>query len=174
VRYDEHRGAWDVFRYEDVQRILKDPASFSSERSLDRNNTATILTMDPPRHNQLRALVNKAFTPKIVEDLAPRIQSITTELIDDAQVKGSMDLVHDLATPLPVIIIAELLGVPTNDRQLFKNWSDVLVKGADNHSPEAFEKVMKEKDQTTKELTAYFATIVAERSKQPQDDLISL
>ncbi|RKD23136.1 cytochrome P450 [Ammoniphilus oxalaticus] len=174
VRYDETRGCWDIFRYEDVHRILKDPATFSSKRSLERGNTVTILTMDPPRHSQMRALVNKAFTPKMVNDLAPRIESITSELLAAVQGKGQMDMVHDLATPLPVIIIAELLGVPAEDRQLFKEWSDALVKGSADSSAEAFERVMMEKDKATKELGAYFAKIIGQRRSQPKDDLISV
>lgn len=133
VRYDESRSCWDVFRYEDVHRILKDPATFSSRRALAVKDRETILTMDPPRHSQLRGLVNKAFTPKVVADLASRISSITAELLDEIEHKATTtaDIVSALAVPLPVIIIAELLGVPPEDRSLFKEWSDILVKGPD-------------------------------------------
>ncbi|ULL16288.1 cytochrome P450 [Paenibacillus sp. H1-7] len=172
VRYDESRGCWDVFRYEDVHRILKDPATFSSVRKLAERDT--ILTMDPPRHTQMRALVNKAFTPKVVNDLAPHIASITQELLDAVASKGQMDTVHDLAVPLPVIVIAELLGVPPKDRHLFKEWSDILVKGPDVNTDEAFRQVMMEKAQAMKELNAYFAVILEERRQKPQEDLISL
>lgn len=174
VRYDESRGCWDVFRYEDVHRILKDPASFSSNRGLASKGRQTILTMDPPRHTQMRALVNKAFTPKVISDLEPHITSIINELLDVVQNSGKMDMVHDLAVPLPVIVIAELLGVPPQDRMLFKEWSDILVKGPDENTDEAFIQVMREKEQANEELNDYFAKIIAQRRKDPKDDLISL
>ena len=172
VRYDENRDCWDVFRYEDVHRILKDPATFSSRRGGEENES--ILMMDPPRHTQMRALVSKAFTPKVIADLAPRIQSITDELLDAVQNEGKMDMVHDLAVPLPVIVIAELLGVPTKDRKLFKDWSDILVKGPAKNTEELFVQVMAERIQAREELDVYFAEIMKLRRQEPKDDLISL
>lgn len=172
VRYDENRKCWDVFRYEDVHRILKDPATFSSRRGGEENES--ILMMDPPRHTQMRALVSKAFTPKVIADLAPRIQSITDELLDAVQNEGKMDMVHDLAVPLPVIVIAELLGVPTKDRKLFKDWSDILVKGPAKNTEELFVQVMAERIQAREELDVYFAEIMKQRRQEPKDDLISL
>jgi cytochrome P450 family 109 len=174
VRYDEGRSSWDVFRYEDVHRILKDPATFSSKRALAVKERESILTMDPPRHTQLRALVNKAFTPKVVSDLAPHIASITNDLLDAVQGSGKMDIVHNLAVPLPVIVIAELLGVPPEDRKLFKEWSDILVKGANVNTDEAFNRVIAEKEQAMEELNAYFAKIIEQRRRQPREDLISM
>lgn len=174
VRYDESRSCWDVFRYEDVHRILKDPASFSSNRGLTGQERETILTMDPPRHDQMRALVSKAFTPKVISDLEPHIRSITNELLNPVQDSGKMDIVHDLAVPLPVIVIAELLGVPSQDRKLFKEWSDILVKGPIENTGEAFNQVMAEKGRAIEELDAYFAKIVEQRRKDPKKDLISL
>lgn len=142
VRYDEHRECWDVFGYEDVKYVLKNPKLFSSAR--DRANTS-MLTTDPPKHKQLRDLVNQAFTPKAIEALAPRIQEITDELIAPHLSEGHMELIDDLATPLPVIVIAELIGVPAADRQKFKDWSDVLVKGARDDSEQAFQELLEEK-----------------------------
>jgi cytochrome P450 len=81
--------------------------------------------MDPPRHRTLRALVSQAFTPRVVADLEPRIAALTTELLDEAGER--FDLVDALAYPLPVIVIADLLGVPTSDRALFRRWADVLL-----------------------------------------------
>lgn len=172
VRFDEERESWDVFRYEDVHRILKDPATFSSRRGLEVRGE-TLLTMDQPKHTHMRNLVNKAFTPKAINDLAPRISSITSELLDQVIHSGKMDVVHDLATPLPVIVIAELLGVPAKDRMLFKEWSDTMVKGVEGNSDEAFAKMVAERDQAEQELSAYFLTILNERRKQPEDDLVS-
>ncbi|MDF2679643.1 MAG: hypothetical protein K0R47_833 [Brevibacillus sp.] len=172
VRFDEERGSWDVFRYEDVHRILKDPAAFSSRRGLEVRGE-TLLTMDQPKHTHMRNLVNKAFTPKAINDLAPRITSITNELLDQVIKDGKMDVVHDLATPLPVIVIAELLGVPSKDRMLFKDWSDTMVKGVEGNSDEAFAQMVAERDKAESELAEYFLTILNERRKKPEDDLVS-
>lgn len=171
VRYDEHRECWDVFRYEDVQYVLKNPKLFSSERN--RAGTS-MLTTDPPKHKQLRDLVNQAFTPKAIEALAPRIQDIADELLAPHLSGGRMNLIDDLATPLPVIVIAELIGVPATDRREFKEWSDVLVKGARDDSEEAFQELEKEKLKNIQELYAYFTHIMEQRRLKPQDDLISL
>ncbi|WP_309122203.1 cytochrome P450 [Paenibacillus sp.] len=174
VRYDGSRSCWDVFRYEDALRVLKDPAGFSSRRGLAGDETETILTMDPPRHGPLRALVNKAFTPKVVSNLEPHIRSIADELLDAKRSGGAMDIVGDLTVPLPVIVIAELLGVPAKDRDLFKAWSDALVMGLDENTDEAFARVSAEKARTIAELQAYFAGILREHRERPQEDLISL
>ncbi|WP_339850838.1 cytochrome P450 [Paenibacillus sp. FSL W7-1088] len=171
VRYDNHRECWDVFRYEDVQYVLKNPKLFSSER--DRAN-ASMLTTDPPKHKQLRDLVNQAFTPKAIEALAPRIQEIADELLTPHFSEGRMRLIDDLATPLPVIVIAELIGVPASDRQKFKDWSDALVKGARDDSDEAFQELMEEKKRNQQELASYFTAIMEQRRQRPEDDLISL
>lgn len=169
VRYDESRGCWDVFRYVDVHRILKDPHTFSSRRGMSQES---ILFMDPPKHTQMRDLVNKAFTPRAVQELVPRIHAIAEELMD--QMTGSeTDLVHSFATPLPVIVIAELLGVPPEDRALFKAWSDVLVEGAEDLTDEAFDKITSKRRQTIGELSEYFRKIVEQRAKNPREDLIS-
>ncbi|GAA4707318.1 cytochrome P450 [Brevibacillus fulvus] len=174
VRYDETRSCWDVFRYDDVHAVLKDPAAFSSRRALAVREKETILTMDPPRHNQMRSLVNKAFTPKVVNDLGPRIAAITDELLDSVLSQGRMDIVHDFAVPLPVIVIAELLGVPPEDRHLFKEWSDVLVKGPEQNTDEEFRQVIDEKIKATDELTAYFTKIISQRRTETAEDLISI
>ncbi|TXK66620.1 cytochrome P450 [Paenibacillus sp. N3.4] len=174
IRYDASRDCWDVFGYEDVHRILKDPGAFSSIRGVVEKSTETILTMDPPRHTQMRALVNKAFTPRVIADLAPHIESITNELMDSLIDRNKMDVVHDLAVPLPIIVIAELLGVPSEDRKLFKVWSDTLVKGTDVNTEEALKQISTEKAQALQELTSYFKEIVGLRRTDPKEDLISL
>ncbi|PYE52401.1 cytochrome P450 [Paenibacillus barcinonensis] len=171
VRYDEHRECWDVFRYEDVQYVLKNPKLFSSERN---RTSSSMLTTDPPKHKQLRDLVNQAFTPKAIEALAPRIQQITDELLAPHLSNGKINLIDDLATPLPVIVIAELIGVPATDRREFKHWSDVLVKGARDDSEEAFQELVQEKQRNMQELYTYFAAILEQRRAEPQEDLISL
>jgi cytochrome P450 len=170
VRYDENRNCWDVFTYEDVHRVLKDPHTFSSARGTNANQN--LLFIDPPKHHQLRELVNKAFTPRAIQELAPRIQEIAEDLL--GQVTGNeMDIVNDYATPLPVIVIAELLGVPAEDRGHFKIWSDVLVESSVDLSDEAFEQMNQKRTKTIGELTDYFKHILHARMKTPADDLIS-
>ncbi|SEB86830.1 cytochrome P450 [Paenibacillus sp. GP183] len=170
VRFDENRSCWDVFLYEDVHRILKDPKTFSSARGAFANQN--LLFIDPPKHHQLRDLVNKAFTPRAIQELAPRIRDIAKDLLSQAT-GADMDVVHDFATPLPVIVIAELLGVPSSDRQHFKQWSDVLVESAEDLSDEAFAQISQKRMKTVKELTDYFQGILKERASEPKDDLIS-
>jgi len=175
VRYDADRDCWDLFRYEDVHFVLKNPVLFSSRRMMGvGDRVENLLVMDPPKHTQMRNLVNKAFTPKAINDLASHIKEITESLLAEAKSSGKIDIVHDLATPLPVIVIAELLGVPAEDRQLFKEWSDVLVKGPANNSDEAYQAVIAEREQVVGQLTRYFADILKARSQKRESDLVSL
>ncbi len=173
VRYDHDRQCWDIFSYEDVQYVLKNPKLFSSKRGGDMEGKS-ILTMDPPRHTKMRAIVNKAFTPKAVKQLEAHIEEVTAFLINQAENKESFDVVDDLAGPLPVIIIAELLGVPAEDRLMFKHYSDILVSGAKDSSDEAVEQMNKERDEGNRFLKEYFRDIIKLRRKEPKEDLISL
>ncbi len=134
--------AWLLTRYEDVVRLLADErfaknryAAMTPEqvrrqpwvppmfRPLERN----MLDLDPPDHTRLRALVHKAFTPRLVERMRERISSLADELLERAAARGGMDLVRDYALPLPVTIISEMLGVPPRDRERFHRWSQAMV-----------------------------------------------
>lgn len=132
-----------------------------------------LLRMDPPRHKQMRDLVSKAFTPKAIQDLTPRIHEITNDLLNKVIEKGEMQMIHDFAMPLPVMVIADLLGVPAEDREKFKHWSDVLVKGIEENTPESFTAVKQEHNQVHKELTEYFTDILKTRRLHPRNDIIS-
>ncbi len=133
VYYDSDNGNWNIFRYADVRQVLRDHPTFSSDLSgrmpVEQRDAiqASMIGMDPPRHHRLRALVSKAFTPSGVNALAPRISAIAAELLDQAIHRGTLDVVVDLAAPLPVTVIAELLGVPAADREHFKRCSDAIV-----------------------------------------------
>src|SRR2546421_2507444 len=133
-------GGWQVFRYADVARVLSEYAAFSSsgqriesaegsEGSMEEADPfeSSILRMHPPRHRHLRSLVSQVFTPRMVAQLEPRISAITNDLLDHVAAAGEMDVVRDLAYPLPVTVIAELLGIPAELREDFKRWSDALV-----------------------------------------------
>src|SRR5579859_6751268 len=145
VWFDESSGCWHVFRYADVQNVITDYSIFSSERRRPGLRAAaandqkaavngqkgeqprqgrSILTMDPPEHRQYRNLVSHAFTPRAIDRLRGRVAEITQDLLDQARSTGKMDFATEIAYPLPTIVIAEMLGVPSSDRPLFKRWAD--------------------------------------------------
>lgn len=161
-------GTWHAFGYDDVQRVLSDFEVFSSERSsTDSPLGASIISLDPPRHRQLRAIVTQAFTPRTVAQLEPRIRDITGALLERVAEQGRMDVITDLAVPLPVTVIAELLGIPLADQDRFKLWSDALVQGARAAATTALG------TDWYQDMVAYFQRIIAQRRAAPQDDLIS-
>jgi cytochrome P450 len=187
VHWNDAMEVWILGRYDDVDSVLMHPR-FSANRSQARSRLAqmaeqqrtqedygpfgrvgTMLTSDPPEHTRLRRLVSKAFTPRAVENLRPRIQEIVNELLDAAQEKGSFELVMDFAYPTPVIVIAEMLGIPSSDRTDFKRWSDAVVATLGNQTPE----VLGEARKSIHELVDYLKDFIADRRKEPRDDLIS-
>jgi cytochrome P450 len=125
--------------------------------------------MDPPRHRQLRNLVSQVFTPRMVAQLEPRISAITNDLLDNVAAAGEMDVVRDLAYPLPVTVIAELLGIPAEQREDFKRWSDALVNGEEGLS----EAERKSLFQEIQGMYGYFTQVLEERRLHPQNDLVS-
>ncbi|HEY2592582.1 MAG TPA: cytochrome P450, partial [Chloroflexota bacterium] len=180
VQWNDVLHAWTLVRYADVVATLTD-ARFSAERSASearpkvgaRRLTAvrSMLVSDPPDHTRLRALVQKAFTPRMVEQLRPRIIAIVGELLDRmAERSGVVDLIGDLAYPLPVVVIAELLGVPAEDRVKFHAWSGVVAASLD---PLISELVASQVGDARDALHAYLRGIIAERRREPRADLIS-
>src|SRR6266567_5364213 len=164
-------GGWQVFRFADVTRVLSEYATFSSASFDDQADPleSSILQMDPPRHRQLRNLVTQAFTPRMVAQLEPRITAITNELLDHVTAAGEMDVVRDLAYPLPVTVIAELLGIPAELREDFKRWSDAFVAGAEDLSGEERKALFQE----VQGMYGYFTQVLEERRQHPQHDLVS-
>ncbi len=178
--------AWILTRYDDCITVLRDAATFSSDgrhaggqlgeaireqrAQSPLGEAQTLLSIDPPAHTRMRGIVNRVFTPRRVEELRPRIEEIATELLDAAPSSGGFELMAGLAQPLPVIVIAELLGVPPEDRDRFKTWSNALAATTDVMNSEA---VLNEARETTLELIEYFGRFVAERRSAPRDDLIS-
>lgn len=177
VYYEPDWKAWHIFRYADVARIFSDHATFSSDETRyapteyrdDSPLGSSILRMDPPRHRQLRSLVSQAFTPRMVAHMETRIQQITSELLDQVAAKGQMDAVKDLAYPLPVTVIAELLGIPVELREDFKRWSDALVSGGEGLTTEEAQALY----QDIGGMFNYFTQVLAERRAHPQSDLVS-
>jgi cytochrome P450 len=169
-------GMWHVFRYADVHRVLSDPKIFSSElgRLLpigEKFSQGNLIRTDPPRHHSLRRLVGAAFSPKVVTGLAPRIAEVSHELLDATGGAAEFDLVSALAYPLPVTVIAELLGLPISDRELFRAWADRLFNRdiADPNDP----KLAREIDEATADMLAYLREHCSDRRANPRHDLIS-
>jgi cytochrome P450 len=176
VEWNDILGAWTLARYSDVTSSLTDPR-FAADRTshglpLDGYQVAkSMLVSDPPDHTRLRALVQKAFTPRMIDQLRPRIQAIVGELLDRmADRGGTIDLITNLAYPLPVVVICELLGVPSEDRVQFHEWSMVLGASLD---PLVSDELMSRVAPARDGLHAYLRSIIAERRHEPRADLIS-
>lgn len=168
VFHDEDRPFWHVFRYKDVLTVLNDYTRFSS-RAFEMMGglfTDTLIARDPPDHRKLRNLVNQAFTPRAVARLSDRITQITQELLDQVREQGSMDVVADMAFPLPAKVIADLLGVPAEDWDIFRRWARV-GDGPPVQGQQGNGRTMRE------EMADYFARLLAERRRVPREDLIS-
>lgn len=155
---------WEIFRYADVQHVLFDYAHFSTEyvRIKGLPDVDDLGNTDPPRHRELRTLISKAFTPRSIEQLAPRITTRVDALLDKALAEGRMDVAGQLAFPLPVMMIAELLGVPTEDQDRFRRWSYQLMGALPNPD-----------DPNYHELIDYFKDMLDKRARDPRDDLMS-
>ena len=181
-------GAIVFSRYADIVEILKDPRSSSDGRNSNEFKEAieqglineeealleepSFLFRDPPDHTRLRGLVNKAFTPRVVERLRPRIQVLVDELVDGFADRRSFEVIEDIAYPLPVNIICEMLGVPVEDHVKFREWSKAAARSLD--PVEALPPdVQAQREETFGNFEAYFTKLVAERRADPQDDLIS-
>src|SRR5262249_35626506 len=128
-------------------------------KAIDRH----MLNIDPPDHTRLRGLVHKAFTPRIIEDLRPRIQSIAEGLLDGVAGNSEMDLISDYGFPLPIIVISELLGVPAENRDQFRAWTKLLLFGRDET----------EVGMAAMEFVTYMADLTQKRRAEPKNDLLS-
>ena len=174
--------AWLVTRYEDVAALLKDerfvkdrlnaqmPEQASKQPwmpAMFKPLTRNMLDLDPPDHARLRGLVYKAFTPRLVENLRPRVQTLTDELLDAVSNRGGMDLISAYALPLPTTIIAEMLGVPAADRHKFHRWSSRFVTS--NSTKWAMLKAMP----SLIAFLRYIRKLIKIRRSAPQDDLVS-
>lgn len=163
-------GTFVLTRFDDVYGALRDHATFSSAQGIAPGLSeggavmATMITSDPPRHTRLRALVNSAFTPRMIAHLEPWMRQVVDELLDG--VSGETDIVEALTYPLPVMVIARLLGIPEEDHPKFKAWSDAVVGVTD------FGIADSARDEI-REMFAYFSGVIAERAHEPRNDLIS-
>ncbi|KKI93157.1 cytochrome P450 [Bacillus sp. SA1-12] len=178
----EGRAMWLISGYQDAHEILKDNRFIKDSRKVfSVGNAETIppevrklnamgynmLTADPPDHTRLRRLVQQAFTPKMISQLQGRVQQIADELLHEVQANGEMDLIDDYAFPLPIIVISEMLGVPREDRNKFRKWSDALINGS-NQLEDYQERVLP----AMKAFMHYLHLLLDEHRKTPKDDLI--
>lgn len=181
---DGETPIWFVTRYDDVVALLTDDERFVLDpvRALtaeelearaaegfqpDARVNENLLTKDGEDHRRLRRLVTKAFTPRIVEGLRPRIQEIADELVDRVASEGRMELVDDFAFPLPITVIAELLGIPVEDQSRFREWSNSFVLPP--LTPELQEQLARHTD----EFVAYLDELFTQRRARPTEDLVS-
>jgi cytochrome P450 len=184
-------GVWHIARYADIQRVLKDPrfthqharevasAADSSPSSADAHDEAqlfrelsglSLLFIDPPAHTRLRALVSKAFTPKMVESVRPRAQALADELLDAAARTGTLDVIAGYAMPLTLTVISEMLGAPIESREEMRAWAGVLVQAIDCKRDTA---IYGPATEVAMRLVALFGGMLEERRASPRADLIS-
>jgi cytochrome P450 len=182
VVFSEQQKTWLVLGHPEVIEVLSEPHRFGSDLSelmplqeeMAVFQKGNFISMDDPRHRQLRGMVSQAFTPKFVANMEPAIDQLTRELLDAAG--PEFDLVDALAYPLPVIVIANLLGIPTSDQPIFRRWADTLLdrdipqdKSLDEVRSEALASVAP----VMREMNEYFADFIKERRRNPADDLTS-
>ncbi|MCY4617477.1 MAG: cytochrome P450 [Chloroflexi bacterium] len=170
-------------RYEDVDAILRNYKAFSNERGpvgsrnrrgigeqIENELQPSMLSLDPPDHTRLRSLVSRAFTPRQIAKMEDHIRETAHSLLDEVDGQNEFDLMSNLASLLPTVVIAEMIGVPTDDRQQFKAWSDQIIRGLE---PNLSEAELSELLDNAEALAGYFAPIIEDRRRGPRDDLVS-
>ena len=178
-------GFWVLTRYDDVVMVLRDPrfgrdgfeqmlaAVYGDDKESGRL-PRSMLFRDPPDHTRLRALVSKAFTPRMIEGMRAHIQDIVSGLLDRVQDSKGMDVIADLAYPLPITVICEMLGVPTGDRGTIRQWSSDVARSLDAIGIPSDAEIVARGRAARRELGDYFRRLLPERRRRPQDDLLSL
>ena len=166
------QDAWVLSNFADVDMVLRDQRRFGNEgRDFGYIPYISMLDQDPPTHTRIRGLVAQGFTPRSVAALEPRVQATVDQLLDDLDGRERIDLIQDFAFPLPIIVIAEMLGVPPEEREQFNEWSNVVSLTVD---PLLNAAQIRQVRQVIEELFDYFEGMAAERRVQPRDDLISV
>ena len=181
IAFDERNEQWGLYCYRDIEKILKDPLKFSSkfgpfhvpQEYQENLNRPSLLNTDPPYHRKLRSIVDTLFVPIEISKLGPRIENIANELIDNIIEKDNttMDLITDFAYPLPATVIAELLGVPSEDQDTFRQWADNIVS-LEITSDSDIDSIRKA-DKTVNDMDIYFSNLIEKKKKMPANDLIS-
>ncbi len=190
VHWSDSMGSWVLTRYDDIVITFKEFSHFSNEGRLgkvveylpperrqefkvfeEHYRPKSLIHSDPPDHTRFRALVSKAFTPRVVESMRPRIQEIVNELLDAVQPSGRMDIIRDLAIPVPVTVISEIFGVPRSQVNQFKQWADEILafQGVNKPAPEVIHKSQK----ALIEICPYMIDLLREKRRNPAKDLVS-
>jgi cytochrome P450 len=190
VYYCQPIGAWLISRYDDIAATLMDPAHLSSrgrfggvlrhltdhERGhllpMTRHFSIGLIASDPPDHNRMRHIVNRKFTPRVLENLRPRIETLVDQLLTEAMQRHEFDLLAEFAYPLPAIVIAELLGAPPEDRDRFKHWSDGILSF--QGTGQASFALLDNAQRSLMDMRAYLEEQVERKRSEPGEDLLSL
>lgn len=173
VYRDERTRLWILSKYKDIESVSRNPAVFCSGQGVlaDSDHPVSIITMDDPRHAQLRSLISRGFQPRMVKTLELRIREIVRECIDAIAEKGEADFVKDLAVPLPLRVIAEMIGIRSGDMDRFAHWSDTMIlAAAQDNNPAVMEPALK----AYSEYAEYLQEVFAERRGNPREDLVSI
>jgi cytochrome P450 len=176
VHHDPQSGLWMLLGYDEAKSALHDPELWSSRAAGSGGQPLDwLIFQDPPRHTALRALILRAFTLRAVAALEPRIRKLSRELLDAAIGTGEMDLCADYSIPLPLLVIAELIGIPTADRPRFRGWSEVILRLSDTVSAggPAAERATAGFRSASAEMRTYLADLLEERAASPRGDLLT-
>jgi len=190
VYWSEAIGGWLLTRYDDIVASFKNTAHFSNENRLSRAvaylsperranykvfedhfSTKGLIFSDPPDHTRLRGLVSKVFTPQVVEQMRSRIQDLVNGFLNVVQATGQMDVIADLAVPLPATVISDILGAPSSDRHLFKAWADDLLAFQGVNKPS--EETLARAQTALLDVRRYLIGMIGERRARSREDLVS-
>ncbi|MFQ5415899.1 MAG: cytochrome P450 [Myxococcota bacterium] len=173
VYWSEMTGLWVVTKFADVSSVSKNHETFCSGFGVRPGNSAKLglIDEDEPRHGEIRHLINRGFSPRMVQKLEPVFREITTEAIDKVASKGECDIVEDIAVPLPLLLIAEMIGIRREDRERFHQWSDTMIAAEGRMDDPA---VVARATQSFLEYSAYVTAIIEDRRASPRDDLVSI
>jgi cytochrome P450 family 109 len=168
VWYDKQLGGWRLFCYDDITRTQNDYKTFSSRP--ENGEDFSVISMDPPRHRQLRSLVTPAFSARTIARQTPRIEQIARELLTAALARGEIDIVADFAVPFPTLVIADLLGLPRKYWPRVKEWTNILI------SPSSQEQSAESRSAPlpVNEIYAILSQTIEAHKQQPQEDILSL
>jgi len=173
VHWSERDQCWVISKFDDVAHVSKHQNLFTSAHGVRVGNAPKIGLIDEaePRHGKLRNLINRGFSPRMVKKLELAFREITTEALDAIAGRGEADFVEEVAVPLPLSLIAEMIGIRKGDRQRFHAWSDAMIRGDGNQGDPA---IMAAAGQAFLAYSTYVREIIEDRRRQPQDDLVSI
>jgi cytochrome P450 family 142 subfamily A polypeptide 1 len=173
VHWSEETGHWLIAKFEDVSFVSKNPELFCSGEGVRPNIPVKqgLIDEDDPRHTQLRTLINKGFTPRMVAKLEPVFAQIVDETLDAISGRGECDFVADVAVPVPLLLIADMIGIRRDDRESFHQWSDAMMASDGNYDkPE----IMQKAGEAFVAYSTYITQVIEDRRANPRDDLVSI